>query len=144
MARSSRWKSCVSLAIHAVALCRTNSFRITELSMGIICGCMPYLTSLFMSKHLKISRFPLLKRITSHISSTFSKRFGRSKKSSTFTRIDEIPGNEFRLETRILGSVKGQGRFLDSRSRTPNELLDRTIIEHYSREDVPIPDSWSV
>lgn len=111
--------------------------------MGIICGCMPYLAGYFRRLHLKSIQIPLLKSITHRISSTFSRRFGHYKKSSTFNRMDSHPKNEHYLETNILGSVQGKGRFLDSGNHTQREWLDRAAVTRNSRMDTPIPEAWS-
>ncbi|MCJ1346583.1 hypothetical protein MMC31_004801, partial [Peltigera leucophlebia] len=95
---------------HEVGL---GSTVILEMTLGIICGCMPYLAPMLKRWYLRWSQLSLLKNLMSRISS-LRKRPGRSPGSAGFSEIESRPPNDHYLETNILRSVKGEGKFLGS------------------------------
>ena len=72
--------------------------RVIELNVGTICASLPFLPAFYQHHHLKPSQVAALRTITNRIKPF---RFGRKMSSD-------------RLETGILGSVQGEGRFLKS------------------------------
>lgn len=72
--------------------------RVIELNIGTICASLPFLPAFYQYHRLKPSQLAVLKTITNKI-----KHF----RSSSKTR-DNC------LETGILGSVQGEGKFLES------------------------------
>lgn len=89
------------------------ALSILEMTLGIICGCMPYLAPMLKRWYLRWSQLSLLKNLMSRISSS-RKRPGRSPGSSGFSGIESRPPNNHYLETNILRSVKGERKFLGS------------------------------
>lgn len=72
--------------------------RVIELNVGTICASLPFLPALYQHHRLKPSQVAALKTMTNRIKPF---RIGRKISSD-------------RLETGILGSVQGEGRFLKS------------------------------
>ena len=72
--------------------------RVTELNVGTICASLPFLPAFYQNHRLKLSQVAALKTMTKKI-----KPFRSSRK----VRHD-------RLETGILGSAQGEGKFLES------------------------------
>ena len=72
--------------------------RVIELNVGTICASLPFLPAFYQHHRLKPSQVAALKTFTNRIRPL---RFGRKVSSD-------------RLETGILGSVQGEGRFLES------------------------------
>lgn len=72
--------------------------RVIELNVGTICASLPFLPAFYQHHRLKPSQVAALKTITNRIKPF---RFGR-----------KMSGD--RLETGILGSVQGEGKFLKS------------------------------
>lgn len=89
------------------------ALSILEMTLGIICGCMPYLAPMLKRWYLRLLQLSMLKNLISRISSSLRKRSGRSPESSGFSEI-RSPPNDHYLETNILRSGKGEGKFLDS------------------------------
>lgn len=106
----------------------TNRLSVFEMTMGIICGCMPYLAPLFKRWYLKSSQLYMAKNFMSRITFRFSRRSHRSKKSPSFIRMESHPKERHYLETNILGSVTGAGKFLDSENPRQSEWLERTTV----------------
>ena len=72
--------------------------RVLELNIGTICASLPFLPAFYQHHRLKPSQVAALKTITNKI---------RAFRSGRKTR-------DARLETGILGSVQGEGKFLQS------------------------------
>ena len=87
------------------------ALSVLEMTLGIICGCMPYLAPMLKRWYLRLSQLSVLKNIMSRITSPLRRR---SPGSSGFSEIESRPPNNHYLETNILRSVKGEGNFLDS------------------------------
>ena len=83
------------------------------MSLGVICGCMPYLASFFKRQRPK-SPGTHLKRLISRIKSKLSRGSKDSSTGSSFNRINSPPSDDAYLESHILGSAKGGGKFLES------------------------------
>lgn len=90
------------------------ALSILEMTLGIICGCMPYLAPMLKRWYLRWLQLSMLKNIVSRISSTLRNRPRRSLGSSSFSEIETRPPNDHYLETNILRSVKGEGKFVGS------------------------------
>lgn len=92
--------------------------RIAELSIAIICSCLPVTTPIFRKHNLGFLPFAKLKSTLS-----FQNNFHRKKNRSA---------KNDRLETSILGSALGDGRFLESddltlhKSSVRNEEMEET------------------
>ena len=115
-----------------------------EMTMGIICGCMPYVASTLNRWRLKSSQLSLLKNIKSRITFKLNRRSDLSKESLNSHRADSHPNQDRYLQTNILGSVKGAGKFLDSQSFIQREWLDRTVISQPGQRENTIPEGWAV
>lgn len=76
--------------------------RVIELNIGTICASLPFLPGFYQHHRLKPSQVAALKTITNKV-----KPFRSSPKMS-----------DNRLETGILESVQGVGKFLESRDLT--------------------------
>ena len=72
--------------------------RVIELNIGTVCASLPYLPAFYHPHRLKHSQVSALKTLTNKMNPFRSRRK---------TRDD-------RLETGILGSVQGEGKFLES------------------------------
>ena len=72
--------------------------RVVELNVGTICASLPFLPAFYQHYHLKSSQVAALKTITNRINPFRSSRKMR----------DHL------LESGILGSVQGEGKFLES------------------------------
>ena len=72
--------------------------RVVELNVGTICASLPFLPAFYQHYHLKPSQVAALKTITNRINPFRSSRKMR----------DNL------LENGILGSVQGEGKFLES------------------------------
>ena len=72
--------------------------RVIELNVGTICASLPFLPAFYQHHRLKPSQVAALRTITNKIKPF---RFGRKM-------------SDDRLETGILGSAQGEGRFLKS------------------------------
>lgn len=72
--------------------------RVVELNVGTICASLPFLPAFYQHYHLKPSQVAALKTITNRINPFRSSRKMR----------DNL------LESGILGSVQGEGKFLES------------------------------
>ena len=72
--------------------------RVIELNVGTICASLPFLPAFYQHHRLKPSQVAALKTITNKIKPF---RFGRKM-------------SDDRLETGILGSAQGEGKFLQS------------------------------
>lgn len=142
MEGSSSRESSVRIDPSAVALL-ANRCSIIELSTGTMCGCMPYLTSFFRRLTFKTSQLSLLKSIKSGISNLFSRGFHSTRRSSSYDRANSDSGIEHYLETRILGSVSGKGKFMGSKHSTQREWLNRTVVAKENRGATPIPEEWN-
>ena len=79
--------------------------RVLELNIGTICASLPFLPGFYQHYRLKPSQVAALKTLTNKI---------KSFRSSPKMRDDH-------LETGILGSVQGAGKFLES-----SDLTNRT------------------
>ena len=114
------------------------------MALGTICGCMPYLAST-LKRWGRNSSQPttLLKVIKSRITFTFNRRSDTPNNNLSFQRVDSHP-KDHHLATNILGSVKGAGKFLDSRNPKLREWLDRTTISQQGHKEEAIPENWSV
>ena len=103
--------------------------RAVELSVGVICGCMPHLVSLFRHHRVK-SALSILKQLSSRVTSKISKRSllseeGNGVKLNDFDRVDSNPSNEHYIETQVLGSVKGEGKIFRSGDHAQREWFWR-------------------
>ena len=115
-----------------------------EMTLGIVCGCLPYVASTLKRWYLKFAQLSMIKIIKSRITLKRSRSSEQSKKSSNFRRIDSRPSQGHYLETNILGSVRGAGNFIDSRNFDQREWLDRTAMSHPDHKEDPIPKEWGV
>lgn len=76
--------------------------RVTEMNVGTICASLPFLPAFFQRHRLKPSHVTALRTFTNKI-----KPFRSSRKM-----------RDDRLETGILGSAQGEGKFLESSDLT--------------------------
>ena len=104
--------------------------RVIEMTLGIICGCIPYVASTLKNWHLTSSPIYLLKEIKSRITMKLNRRSSKSRGSENSDEYALHPKQDHYLETRILGSVHGGGRFLDSRNPQQREWLNRTTFSN--------------
>ncbi len=123
MERDPSGKPCVSPPLtsrnkHGLA----HEYSVLEMSFGVICGCMPYLASFFKRQHPK-SPGTSLKHFFSRLTTKLLKRSKQSSTSRPFNRISSHPPTNAYLETHILGSVKGGGKFLESGVHPQKEWL---------------------
>ncbi|ESZ95193.1 hypothetical protein SBOR_4424 [Sclerotinia borealis F-4128] len=88
-----------------------------EMSVTVICGSMPYLTSLF--RRLNGGRSKLLAPLQNILSRSylFNRSRGSSSRRHQFRSDEPFPSsielsNNPHLETNILGTMNGEGRFL--------------------------------
>ena len=72
--------------------------RVIELNVGTICACLPSLAAFYRHHRLKPSHIAAIKTITYRVNPFRSSRKVR----------------DHRLETHILGSAQGEGKFLKS------------------------------
>lgn len=121
-----------------------NRPSIIEMALGTICGCMPYLASKFKRWGRKSSQPYWLKVIKSRITFKFNRRSDKPNNSSSFKRVESPPNQDHHLATNILGSVKGAGKFIDSRNSKLREWLDRTTISQQGHKEETIPENQSV
>ena len=114
------------------------------MTLGIICGCMPYVATTLKRWNLHSAPFAFFRGFRSLLSSRRHHKQQRSKRSgsSSDEQPDSRPSQDFRLETRILGGVKGSGRFLDSHHPKQREWMDRTIVTQQSLGATAIPEGW--
>ena len=84
------------------------------MSLGVTCGCMPHLTSLFKGKSPNVPQLSSLKSLVSRLISGVTRRFQSSLSSSNFDRVGSRSANEAYLESQILGSVRGPVKFMQS------------------------------
>ena len=93
-------RSChiVSTAVVLLEPAMLRHARVIELNVGTICASLPFLPAFYQHHRLKPSQVAALKTITNKIRPF---RFGRKM-------------SDDRLESGILGSVQGEGRFLKS------------------------------
>ena len=88
--------------------------RVLEMSLGVICGCMPYLAGFFKRNRTSLPQLSFLKNLLSRITSGVTGRFKSSKPNSDFNRVGSNAPQDVYLESHILGSVKGAGKFMES------------------------------
>ena len=100
--------------------------RVIEMTLGIICGCMPYVASTLKQWQPTSSPMYLLKEIKSRITMKLNKRSSESGKSESSHEVFIHPKQDHRLETRILGSIQGGGKFLGSQSPQQREWFNRS------------------
>ena len=86
---------------------------IVEMALGVICGCMPYLAPLIRRIRQKSSSLSL-KHLLSRLTPRLPRRSKQSSSGSNLHRISSHPSNDAYLETQILGSATGEGKFLRS------------------------------
>ena len=110
------------------------------MTLGIICGCMPYVATTLRHWGFKSGSFSFLRGFRSFLSSRRNKRSKHSRGTSN----DSGPRHtqNYRLETRILGGAKGNGRFLDSQNPKQKEWMDRTTVTQQSIGVTAIPEGW--
>lgn len=89
--------------------------RILELSVGIICSCLPVTTPIFRKHNLKFVPFAQIK-------STLSLRNTFHRNKARFTK-------KARLKTSILGSAFGDGKFLKTEDLSMNTSSRNEDIE---------------
>ena len=112
--------------------------RIVELSVGIICSCLPVTTPIFRKHNFGL--YPMAK-----MWSTLSFR-------NTFHRKKNGSAKKVRLETGILGSAFGDGKFLKTEdlsfntSSSQNEEIEETKdgSRHLDVWVEPTPQSYSI
>ncbi|MCJ1307096.1 hypothetical protein MMC25_000742 [Agyrium rufum] len=124
---------------HEIGLC---SFVVIELTLGIICGCMPYVATTLKSWTLDSGPSSFFKGFRSILSSRRHRKRSKHSRVSSDDLGESQQSQEYRLETRILGTVKGNGRFLDSRNSKQKEWLDRTMVTQQSIGERTIPEAW--
>jgi hypothetical protein len=82
-------------------------YRVVEMSVGVICGSVPWLPAL-------VKRYKPFSRVASMIRLLHPNSWAASKKSSELSpgKFDRVGSNsstpeKMRVETRVLGSIKG-------------------------------------
>ena len=67
------------------------------------------------------------------IMSGFARRSKRSRASSKFNRVNSHPTGDPYLESHILGSVKGGGKFMESGVHPQRQWLGHTAVSQQSQ-----------
>ena len=63
--------------------------------------------------------------------------------SRQFDRVDSNPGNDIHLETRILGSVQGNGKFLNNSDVYPQQQwVDKSCHDLMSQGSATVREAW--
>ena len=101
-------------------------YRTLELSLGVICGCMPYLAGFFKRQRPKMPQLSSMRGILSYITSVFTSRSRHHRSSSKSSELIAPSDKDPYLETHILGSVKGGGKFVQSGVYPQKAWLDET------------------
>ena len=65
-----------------------------------------------------------------------------AESSSRFDRVGFDPGNDLYLETRILGSVQGKGKFLDSGVHAQQQWIDKNSRDPMSQGAATVREAW--
>jgi len=123
----------------------TNGSRIVEICVGIMVGCMPHLASLLRHQSRSALSALSLKNLKRKLVYPWSKR-SKSDSAEGFHELNDVAPDAAQamyLETGILGSVRGKGKFLDS-GVCPQKLwiADKTN-ERSTRGVSTIGDAWN-
>ena len=84
------------------------------MNLEIICGCMPHLAGFFKRKGPDTPLLSPIKSLASRITSGITRRFKSSESTSNFDRVKSQSASDPYLESYILESVKGSGKFMQS------------------------------
>ena len=108
-----------------------NTCSIVETNVGIICGCMPHLASVFRQLRNRLRQSTVYKSLKSRATSMFTRHLATSKGSSArnqnFERVSSKHSENIYLETNILGSARGKGKFLDSGNHPQQGWLQSNV-----------------
>ena len=107
-------------------------------------GCMPQMASLFRNQFLKALSSFSFKDLKARLVYYWSRRSkgGSAGKPSHFARVGSNSGREFYLETRIQGSIQGNGEFLDSGVHPQQQWIDRSFHEPPSQGAATVREMW--
>ena len=88
---------------------------VIEINVGIIVGCMPQLTSGFRNQLVKSFHFLSLASFRNRLFSSRKPSNGAEDSDNQFQRVSSRQSTESPyLETKLLGSINGKGKFLRS------------------------------
>ena len=94
---------------------------------------MPYLASFLKRQRPRFLKLSVFQNLWVQISSGLTRRLKRSRGSSSFDRVDSNLGSGPYLETHILGSVKGAGKFMESGVYPQKHRLGHAVVPEESQ-----------